>query len=612
MLNASGSSGAVRASTFPSAMPTTTKTTAPVPVRRIGPAFDEHEAQLSSSRSARRKVVFKIVMPSREVVLVANNPTEFREFRRFVEENRVRILSGGSDESKGGGGGGGGGDGGDVDDDDSSIAEDESFSAAHTDGRSILRNLMDADESNSGVYRGHANYIVRSFLFDVSLFQDHDSDAYQAVVSLVNSQSEAAILRAAELGDIPPPPLLLLHLNGGVQEAARSPTALSIDSADRPGSGLPPPPQQQQQPSAIATATVGATAPPPPQHALGSGRFRRHRSHQVSRGGGSGSARGLFGLLTPSGSSHSIDTHAAPANPPPAAAVAVAGAGGAGEGAAGSGGTGSGLHFAIARLGISLRRDASHQTSSSLSSAASSSAVTIASSTSTSASAALLSTADAGAAAATATSANDSAAPASPASSLSFPPPNYARSDPGTATFDPADPPPPPLQPISTALRARAASAAESAAAAAAAAAAPTPKPEEADPPLLSPAQPPHQPTNRKSLSLPTLRGSSDAAPVATVGSPRRFPKPLPQPPPPHDPRQHHAERAAAAAAPSPRLAASLEAGSRAVLGFLGRRHVPPPPPDQPGQPALVPPASSAAASHASVAAPATTPGMPL
>ncbi|KAJ1560012.1 hypothetical protein HK405_008549, partial [Cladochytrium tenue] len=480
--NASGSNGAVRASTFPSAMPMTgAKTTAPIPVRRIGPAFDEHEAQLSSSRSARRKVVFKIVMPSREVVLVANNPADFREFRRFVEENRVRILSGASEERKSGGGGGGNG----LDDDVSSIAEDESFSAVHTDGRGILRKLMDADESNrfcagcgvpdpewvalehcSGVYRGHTNYIVRSFLFDVSLFRDHDSDIYQAVVSLVNSQSEAAILRAAELGDIPSPPLLLLHLTSGALETARSPTALSIESTDRPSSGLPPPPQQQQvslTSSAVAAAKVGATAAPPPPHALTSGRFRRHRSHQVPRGGGpgSGGARGLFGLLTPSGSSHSIDAHAAPATPPPAAAVASAG--GTGEGVAGSGGTGGGgggggLHFAISRLkGLTLRRDASHQTSSSVSSAASSSATT-ASLASTSASAPLSSTGDAGALAATATVAFGSAAPTSAARSSSFPLPHYARSDPGATAADPADPRPSP-QPSSTALRARAASA---------------------------------------------------------------------------------------------------------------------------------------------------------
>ncbi|KAJ1552306.1 hypothetical protein HK405_011832, partial [Cladochytrium tenue] len=110
-------------------LPTTgAKTTAPIPVQRIGPAFDEHEAQLSSSWSAPRKVVFKIVMPWREVVLVAINPADFREFRRFVEEYRMRILSGASEERKSGGGGGGNG----LDDDVSSIAEDKSFSAPST------------------------------------------------------------------------------------------------------------------------------------------------------------------------------------------------------------------------------------------------------------------------------------------------------------------------------------------------------------------------------------------------------------------------------------------------------------------------------------------------
>ncbi|KAI9335443.1 hypothetical protein DFJ73DRAFT_31630 [Zopfochytrium polystomum] len=192
---------------------------APKP-RKIGTGFDENEDQLSS-HSSHKKVVFKIITPSREVVMHASSPADFKEFRTFVEINRAQILAGGLDN-----------------DDGNSIGDEGEFNVAPNEGKRLLKLLKELSESNrycascgargpdwvayersysipilvcedcSGLYRGESNYFVRSFMFDVSLFQDTDSDVYKVIQSTVNASSVDQIRQLIDEGKIPRPPQL--------------------------------------------------------------------------------------------------------------------------------------------------------------------------------------------------------------------------------------------------------------------------------------------------------------------------------------------------------------------------------------------------------------------
>ncbi|KAI9339428.1 hypothetical protein DFJ73DRAFT_568661 [Zopfochytrium polystomum] len=228
--------------------------------RRIGTGFDENDDQLSGK--SQKKIVFKIITPSREVIMSTSSSSDFKEFRNFIEQNRARILSGFNEQ----------------DDDLSSIGDEAHFSVTVNEGRRMLKFLKDAHESNrmcascgmpdpewvayersmnitillcevcSGVYRGHANYFVRSFLYDISLFQDTQSESYRVVQSTVNVQSVAELLRASELGTIPAPPSLY----------------------DFSG----PPPAARPQPTLVGSPSFGSTSSSAPSN-KSKGRFAR-------------------------------------------------------------------------------------------------------------------------------------------------------------------------------------------------------------------------------------------------------------------------------------------------------------------------------------------------
>ncbi|KAI9340756.1 hypothetical protein DFJ73DRAFT_549162 [Zopfochytrium polystomum] len=192
--------------------------------RRIGTGFDLNEDQLSS-QSANKKVVFKLITPSREVVLFAKTPAQFRSFKAFIERNRAAVLAGGSI--------------GEDDNDLDSIEDDSKFSADPVkDGRKLLRDLKDCDASNricgacglqepewlawersldvailvcedcSGIYRSQDNYAVRSFLYDVALFRDPTAVIYRTLQTTSNALATLQLKNASESGRIPPPPLL--------------------------------------------------------------------------------------------------------------------------------------------------------------------------------------------------------------------------------------------------------------------------------------------------------------------------------------------------------------------------------------------------------------------
>ncbi|KAI8836115.1 hypothetical protein BC829DRAFT_447972 [Chytridium lagenaria] len=160
------------------------------------------------------RVDFKIVSPSQTFAARTETVAAYQMLRTVLERERGKALMG----------------------DDGGVEV--------MDGRSLLRSLRDADDSNttcascgaeepewvavekekmlalivcencSGYYRSKPNFMVRSFLYDVSLFQQTASPYYQAVSTASNVQSclrlmqaERAAAAAMETSDSDFPPL---------------------------------------------------------------------------------------------------------------------------------------------------------------------------------------------------------------------------------------------------------------------------------------------------------------------------------------------------------------------------------------------------------------------
>ncbi|KAJ3193163.1 hypothetical protein HK101_005318 [Irineochytrium annulatum] len=159
--------------------------------------------------AADQKVDFKIVSPNLQEHFYARADSlrTYQAFRHLLEKERSRVFSGqGGSELT-----------------DASESADAALGAI-VDGRHLLKLLREADESNctcagcgaenpdwvaiernllvalivcencSGVYRGKESFAVRSFLYDVSLFQDVTSSHYGAVATASNLQSCVRIL----------------------------------------------------------------------------------------------------------------------------------------------------------------------------------------------------------------------------------------------------------------------------------------------------------------------------------------------------------------------------------------------------------------------------------
>ncbi|KAJ3332423.1 Arf-GAP with Rho-GAP domain, ANK repeat and PH domain-containing protein 3 [Blyttiomyces sp. JEL0837] len=159
----------------------------------------------SSSYSSHRKVLFKIITPTKQLFMFASSAKTFRAFRDLVDRERARVLAG--EEVVAGGG---------------------------SDGRVVLKHLKGLDETNrlcagcgamnpewvaverrmlislmiceacSGLYRGNGNFLVQSFMYDILLFQDTQSPIYKAVYNTINSESCARLLDAEDAGLVSP------------------------------------------------------------------------------------------------------------------------------------------------------------------------------------------------------------------------------------------------------------------------------------------------------------------------------------------------------------------------------------------------------------------------
>ncbi|KAJ1544224.1 hypothetical protein HK405_008825, partial [Cladochytrium tenue] len=212
---------------------------------KVGVGFDPHEERLDT-QPADRKVIFKLVTPSKEVVMFTKSTGDFRSFKQLIEENRSRVIAGYTDPAL-----------------DVSSSDEAIPGALPTSGRGVLEHLHSLDESNHicgacGLRHpewAQENYSVRSFHYDVSVYKDVESLTYQLVYTAVNSTATHELRQLSEKGLIATPPLLSEF---AVPYRARRSRSLSSIASSR------------------KDAQLTAAASPDTDH---SGPIRRHNHH---------------------------------------------------------------------------------------------------------------------------------------------------------------------------------------------------------------------------------------------------------------------------------------------------------------------------------------------
>ncbi|KAJ3104493.1 hypothetical protein HDU97_009106 [Phlyctochytrium planicorne] len=218
---------------------------------------------------ADHRVDFQLVSPRETFTARAASMATYQRFRLLLERERGRAFAG--DE-----------------------ALEADGNAGGMDGRTMLRHLRDADDSNttcagcgtedpewvsihkefnialivcencSGYYRSKPNYMVRSFLYDVSLFQQTASPYYQAVSTASNMQA------CIRLSALEPEPQMDAFFSSSSRQGVNNTPMVAADPAGVIG-GFSPAPLRRSKTllGRSRKVSVGASAAPPSMLGLG-------------------------------------------------------------------------------------------------------------------------------------------------------------------------------------------------------------------------------------------------------------------------------------------------------------------------------------------------------